>query len=83
MGIVVCSVAAAALVRAPRLVRRHRGGVIGIELKSKGGRCSPAQLATRQRMVQAGACLVGMQVLECRDVNPASGGRAIQHDHPL
>jgi hypothetical protein len=49
---------------APDLWVVYRGKLIGIELKSKDGRRGPAQLATRQRMMRAGAAW-----WECRSPN--------------
>jgi hypothetical protein len=52
---------------APDLWVLYCGRLIGIELKSKCGRCSPAQLTTRQQMLQAGADWwdAGRRMLSC------------------
>jgi hypothetical protein len=42
----------------------YRGGLITIELKSKGGRCTPSQRAAREALLQAGA-----DWFECRSAN--------------
>jgi hypothetical protein len=50
----------------PDLLILFRGRLIAVELKSRGGRCSPAQRLTREALIAAGGAW-----WECRSANAA------------